>query len=41
MILAAILALYPPMAQADAAQPAATPSVLVYHRFTHAATDED
>jgi peptidoglycan/xylan/chitin deacetylase (PgdA/CDA1 family) len=39
LILAAILALHPPLAQADAPQPAATPSVLVYHRFADSATD--
>jgi peptidoglycan/xylan/chitin deacetylase (PgdA/CDA1 family) len=39
LILAAILALRPPMAQADAVPPAAMPSVLVYHRFAAAATD--
>lgn len=39
LMLAAMLALRAPIAQAEAAQPAATPAVLVYHRFADTAAD--
>lgn len=39
LILAAVLALRTPLAQADAAQPVTTPSVLVYHRFADTVAD--